>query len=262
MASSFGPPGRQQVHQMQQRLQQQLHQQTHGGPTPPSASSFDVAGDLVLPKGLPPDVVNLLHQFKGRLPPEVTAALREVKEFSGFLGPNGQLQLPEFGHRGSGPRPDAERFTSFKVDGTMSASSTNGMHEATFAADGEPTTYWASEFDPKAPVTFTIKMQEPKPINVMRIDWEYAPSSFTIDTCKACGTDGSCECPDGTPSSDLLGQWGPLYSTTANPLPNTTVVSTKRPVADLIRITMNEPSPTWGQFGEHQLYGIRDVEVS
>uniref|UniRef100_A0A7S0ABQ2 F5/8 type C domain-containing protein n=1 Tax=Pyrodinium bahamense TaxID=73915 RepID=A0A7S0ABQ2_9DINO len=119
-----------------------------------------------------------------------------------------------------------------------------GGHSAQSAVDGSRLSYWASAFDPPkdTPVVLELRMEETKPVSVVKIDWEYPAKSFEVQV----GTGG---------------KWSTFYTTVNNVLLENNLFGNAK-VGDSLRILMKEPHPIWGSVDGHMLYGIRGVTIS
>jgi len=118
-----------------------------------------------------------------------------------------------------------------------SASSTASVaHGADKAADNEATTFWASEFDVKAPVVFKLDFGTSKHIQELEIDWEFPAKAFSVSVS----------------SGGALQQ---VFATSSNVLPVSRVAVSR--AVNAIIVEMTEPHSLLGTFEGHVLYGIR-----
>ncbi|CAD7940959.1 unnamed protein product [Amoebophrya sp. A25] len=127
----------------------------------------------------------------------------------------------------------------------IDASSSNGSHIPKLVADGNDSTYWASDWDPSEDETVTIDLGTTAKVNGIDIDWEYPPKSFSVEN----STDGvhfsSCM------NVDFNEKWN-LH------MPGRMLK------ARYLRIVMHEVHPVLGQHKEsgRHLYGIQHVRVT
>merc|ERR1719336_57162 len=118
-----------------------------------------------------------------------------------------------------------------------SASSTaSGAHGADKAVDNEEATFWASEFDPKAPVVITLDLGGSKRIQELMVDWAFPAKAFSVSV-----SDGGATQQVFSTSSNVL---------LASRIPLGRVVNT-------ITVEMTEPHGVLGSFEGHSLYGIK-----
>jgi len=120
-----------------------------------------------------------------------------------------------------------------------SASSTaSAAHGADKTVDNEATTFWASEFDVKAPVVFKLDLGATERIQELEISWEFPAKAFKVFV-----SDG------GAPQQ--------VFATSSNVLP-VSRVAVGRTVNTII-VEMTEPHTVLGAFQGHALYGIKSL---
>lgn len=153
---------------------------------------------------------------------------------------NGQLKLGGAGQRclsQQGVSPGAEDAAAH---GAISASSSDTMaHGASMAVDGSSNTFWASQFDPRGPVTITVDLGGEKRLGEIAVKWEFPAKAFTISV-----------------SLDSM-KWTEVYATDSNVL-DTSRISLGGVPAARVRVVMKEAA---GTFLGHAVYGIRTLAV-
>jgi hypothetical protein len=138
------------------------------------------------------------------------------------------------------------------ADFTVTASSTSSQtgHGAESALDGSSESYWASAYDPEPgqPVVLDLKLGGRKSLTGSKIDWEYPAKAFDVQifdgknaTTVFADADSSALDDPGTKlETEMYGQ---------------------AVVGDTMRISMWKTHPRWGSVDNHQLFGIRKVDL-
>mmetsp|Transcript_21445 Transcript_21445/g.60418 ORF Transcript_21445/g.60418 Transcript_21445/m.60418 type:complete len:383 (-) Transcript_21445:126-1274(-) len=138
----------------------------------------------------------------------------------------------------------ARRENAAAVAAAAASSSMNpAAHGAWAAVDDDPASSWVSKMNEKGPVSLTLHLGRPRPVDSLRIVWDYPAKAFSV----AC--------------ADAHGQWAEVFATSVNTLRSTSI-----PLGGLaaatVRITMTEPHPLLGAFQGHTVYGISSVFVA
>lgn len=260
---------------------------TRGGATGFDDSSLDSIVASLGFKNLPPGMADrLLLELRSNLPPGMTMT-QLVSEHKDEIISGMQEAMKEDGLTPSdykitaAPQPAAvkQAFVPSLVRVrsplepppakvvSATASSSCESHGAELAVSGGLESYWASELDPEKVVSLNLKLDEPRRVNRIRIDWEYAPREFEIQACNACITDGTCECPLKADGSKMTGQgdkgqWFTVHRDEHNVLSESVALAKQPRTANLIRINMKAPAGEGHMRHDgHALYGIRNVEV-
>ncbi|CAD7949501.1 unnamed protein product [Amoebophrya sp. A120] len=161
--------------------------------------------------------------------------------------PSSQLKVAKVGDYclSMGPEKASIGETNLiKGSSSIDASSSNGTHTAKMIADGNDSTYWASDWDPSEPETVTIDLGSSQKLSKVDIDWEYPPKSFSIESSSDGHHFSSCN------RVNFNDKW--TYHMPGRALK-----------ARYLRIKMHETHPTLGQHKEsgRHLYGIQHVRV-
>jgi len=123
--------------------------------------------------------------------------------------------------------------------GAVSASSTaSALHGADKVADNDEATYWASEFDPKDPVSVKLDLGASKRVQALEIVWEFPPKAFTVSVSDGAGSEQ-------------------VFATSSNVLPEIRIALGR--TVKTVTVEMTEPNSVLGSFGGHALYGIRSI---
>ena len=101
---------------------------------------------------------------------------------------------------------------------------------------------WVSKLDEASPVTLTVELDEPAPVLEVGLDFEFVPSSFSLQT------------------SSGAGKWTDVYATDTNVLKTTAVPLTGHFVHG-VRLVVKKAHATEGVLGGHALYGVRSFKV-
>lgn len=124
-----------------------------------------------------------------------------------------------------------------------SSKGSNGGHLESMVADGQDSTYWASQFDPSGTVYFHVDIGRPTKISQIKIDWEYPPLAFAIET----SMDGQHF--SGCANMASNDRWS--YTMDGHNLE-----------ARHVRIAMKATHPTMGKYNTHMLYGIQNLKLT
>ena len=155
---------------------------------------------------------------------------------------NGQIKLGSsnmcLSQSGAAPG-NADLAASSSV---IASSTLDFAHGAALAVDGLDSSYWVSKLDEASPVTLTVELDEPAPVLEVGLDFEFVPSSFSLQT------------------SSGAGKWTDVYATDTNVLKTTTVPLTGHFVHG-VRLLMKKAHATEGVLGGHALYGVRSFKV-
>ena len=155
---------------------------------------------------------------------------------------NGQIKLGSsnmcLSQSGAAPG-NADLAASSSV---IASSTLDFAHGAALAVDGLDSSYWVSKLDEASPVTLTVELDEPAPVLEVGLDFEFVPSSFSLQT------------------SSGAGKWTDVYATDTNVLKTTAVPLTGHFVHG-VRLVMKKAHATEGVLGGHALYGVRSFKV-
>ena len=155
---------------------------------------------------------------------------------------NGQIKLGSsnmcLSQSGAAPG-NADLAASSSV---IASSTLDFAHGAALAVDGLDSSYWVSKLDEASPVTLTVELDEPAPVLEVGLDFEFVPSSFSLQT------------------SSGAGKWTDVYATDTNVLKTTAVPLTGHFVHG-VRLVMKKSHATEGVLGGHALYGVRSFKV-
>ena len=103
----------------------------------------------------------------------------------------------------------------------IASSTLDPAHGAALAVDGLGSSFWVSKLDEASPVTLTVELDEPAPVLEVGLDFEFVPSSFSLQT------------------SSGAGKWTDVYATDTNVLKTTAVPLTGHFVHG-VRLVMKE----------------------
>ena len=91
---------------------------------------------------------------------------------------NGQLKMPRVGNYCLTMAGDGASDADVTQGADVAATSTNAQHPVKNIADGDARSYWASAFDPTAPVDVQLDFGSAKQITAVEIDWEHPAQVF------------------------------------------------------------------------------------
>merc|ERR1711862_578968 len=126
-------------------------------------------------------------------------------------------------------------------EASIAATSTNSQHTVKNLADSDTNSYWASAFDPAAPVDVQFNLGSEKQISAVEIDWERPAQAYSLQVASA-------------------GKWKDIHSTSGNNLLTTKYVGLKVS-GSALRLRMTKPHPTLGTSGGHALYAIKSIRI-
>jgi len=156
------------------------------------------------------------------------------------LLPNGQVQVGDKCLSQSGEGAGRENVAVHAAaEATSSADSTS--HAAVAAVDADEATFWASSLGDVGPVSLTIDFGEARRVDLVKIDWEFPASSFSVHAMS-----------EGKHWTEAFAMSGNVLKASRIPLGLTT---------SKIRVDMKEPNPSHGIVSKRPSYGIKSVVV-
>ena len=140
----------------------------------------------------------------------------------------------------AGPSPGRADLASSSA--VVASSTLDPAHGAALVVDGLASSYWVSKLDEAGPVSLTLEFDKAAPVLEVELDFEFAPSSFVLQSLGASG------------------KWIDEFATDTNILRTAKLPLAGGPAYG-VRLVMNKAHATQAVLGGHSIFGVRSFKV-
>ena len=158
------------------------------------------------------------------------------------LQANGQIKLGASNMCLSQAGPSPGRADLASSSAVVASSTLDPAHGAALVVDGLASSYWVSKLDEAGPVSLTLEFDKAAPVLEVELDFEFAPSSFVLQSLGASG------------------KWIDEFATDTNILRTAKLPLAGGPAYG-VRLVMNKAHATQAVLGGHSIFGVRSFKV-